>query len=298
MTSESLNILLVEDNPADARLIQETIAEGGDNSIRIECVDRLSAGIEKLQGNGIDLVLLDLSLPDSQGLETLEEVFGHSPEIPIVILTGNNDEEAAGRALHQGAQDYLIKGQVDGNLLKRSIRYALERSRLRAELEQARNRLAAERESTTLERVSGTDRQPVTAEMFGRRPIRDTDPETHAELVSRYMDLLDQAIEKQAFDVDHGISGELRAIAHELSLVRAGPRDVVEIHSEALKKKARDAVQEKAQAYAEEARLMVLEVMGYLVSCYRTYTFGDRRAFNPAKAATEPKQKKEERCEV
>jgi len=139
MESKSNKILLIEDNPGDARLLQEMLAEIRDVSFKLDWVDRLSTGLERLAAGGIDVVLLDLSLPDSQGFETFAKARSQASETPIILLTGLNDEMMAIRAAQEGAQDYLIKGQVDSNLLKRSMRYAIARKRTEQALREAKD---------------------------------------------------------------------------------------------------------------------------------------------------------------
>ncbi len=134
---ETINILLVEDNPADVRLLKEMLAEIIGVPPHLERVDRLSAGLERLGSGGIDVVLLDLSLPDSRGLSTLLKMQAHSPHLPNIVLTGLEDEALATRAVRQGAQDYLVKGQVDANLLLRAARYAIERKRTQEEIQRS-----------------------------------------------------------------------------------------------------------------------------------------------------------------
>jgi diguanylate cyclase (GGDEF)-like protein len=129
-----LSVLLIEDNPADARLMQEVFAGIANSPFELEHMDRLASGLARLTAGGIDVVLLDLSLPDSQGLDTLVRVQAHAPDVPIVVLTGLDDEALAVQALQQGAQDYLVKGTVDSNILTRSVRYAIERHRMQQEL--------------------------------------------------------------------------------------------------------------------------------------------------------------------
>jgi diguanylate cyclase (GGDEF)-like protein len=131
-------ILLIEDNPADARLIREFIAEVQTAEVVLEWKDTLAKGLQDLSQSDFDAVLLDLSLPDSRGLDTFFKIHERSPTAPILILTGIQDEKLAVEAVRQGAQDYLVKGQVDGNLLVRAINYAIERHHLLAELEKAR----------------------------------------------------------------------------------------------------------------------------------------------------------------
>jgi signal transduction histidine kinase len=122
-----IHILLVEDNPADARLLRESLAESRAAPFELTHVERLDAALARLDAERFDVVLLDLSLPDSAGLDTLSRAHARFPGVPIVVLTGQADKELALEAIRQGAQDYLVKGQVDGNLLVRAIRYAIER---------------------------------------------------------------------------------------------------------------------------------------------------------------------------
>src|SRR5919106_1487535 len=131
-----MRVLLVEDNEDDALLIREAMCE---TTVEIERAERLSAAVEQLAKGGFDVVLLDLSLPDANGLDNIGRVRSRAPGIPIVVLTGLNDEETAVKALEQGAQDYLIKGHVDGHLLTRALRYAIQRHKAEESLKE-RNR--------------------------------------------------------------------------------------------------------------------------------------------------------------
>ncbi|MGL5508551.1 MAG: response regulator, partial [Microcoleaceae cyanobacterium] len=123
----SLNILLVEDNPADADLLLELLAEVPDLNWQIESVQRLSSAKNKLSERNFHLILLDLSLPDSFGLETLNKVRSWQFHLPIIVMTGLNDEAIALESVRLGAQDYLVKGNLSTELLIRSIRYGIER---------------------------------------------------------------------------------------------------------------------------------------------------------------------------
>lgn len=131
MTDRPIKVLLVEDNPGDGRLIQEFLGEARDVAFDLVRADRLSAALTRLQRGGIDLVLLDLLLPDSEGLETFRQVQAHAPGVPIVILSGVQDDTLAMQAVREGAQDYLVKGIVKGHSLVRVIRYTIERHRAR-----------------------------------------------------------------------------------------------------------------------------------------------------------------------
>lgn len=141
MDQGPVNVLLVEDNPGDARLLRETLADAGDHSFALDHVGTLKDGLNRLGQGGVDLVLLDLSLPDSNGLDTFVRVHSEAPGIPIVVLTGLADETLAAAALREGAQDYLVKGRLDPGLLVRSMRYAIERTRADEALRQSEERL-------------------------------------------------------------------------------------------------------------------------------------------------------------
>jgi len=129
-----IEILLIEDNPGDAKLIGEILADAHPGVFALRHEARLSSALGSLDAD-VDIVLLDLSLPDSHGFDTFARVHAAASHLPIIVLTGLDDEELALRTLHQGAQDYLVKGLVDSRLLVRAIRYAIERKRLEQQQE-------------------------------------------------------------------------------------------------------------------------------------------------------------------
>ena len=131
-------VLVVEDNPDDALLIERALDTTGRPFVR-ETTGRLSAALDRLARGGIDVVLLDLALPDARGFDAVQRIGADHPFIPVVVLTGLEDEEVGLKAVQAGAQDYLVKGSLDRRLLDRSLRYAIERKRA----EQALARLAA-----------------------------------------------------------------------------------------------------------------------------------------------------------
>jgi DNA-binding response OmpR family regulator len=137
MNERPIKVLLIEDNAADAVMIREMLNSAGGTAFALESAERLSTGLERLAEGGWDAVLLDLSLPDSRGADTFFTVRERAVNVPIVLLTGLEDEVFAVGAMHKGAQDYLIKGQVDGRLVSRAIRYAVERNKLVQELQAA-----------------------------------------------------------------------------------------------------------------------------------------------------------------
>ena len=139
MTEKCITVLLIEDNPGDARLIREVLEEETSAQFKLEHADRLGAGLERLAEGGIDVALLDLSLPDSQGLDTFLQAHAHFPHLPIVVLTGLNDDTLAAETLKAGGQDYLCKRVLNYCILHRSIQHAMERKRTEKESRRAQD---------------------------------------------------------------------------------------------------------------------------------------------------------------
>ncbi len=137
MGVDSIKILLIEDNPADARLVQEELS--CELSFTVITVDSLDKALIKIRDiNAVDIILADLDLPDSKGINTFIKLYEHTKNLPIVILSGRKDENLALKAVSQGAQDYLVKGEIDTPLLIRVIRYAIERHKVYKELEECK----------------------------------------------------------------------------------------------------------------------------------------------------------------
>ncbi|MCT7962813.1 response regulator [Laspinema sp. D1] len=174
-----MRILLVEDNLADAELLQEILLDLGEEQFTLAHVWRVSEALKQLAKSEFDVVLLDLSLPDSWGLETLMQVQSQAPTIPVVILTGSQDEEQAIEAVRKGAQDYLLKGQLVGALLVRAIHHAIERNRTLEALRRSEERfqtLAAELDLQVQERTRQLQRALEKEAMLNRitEKLRDS----------------------------------------------------------------------------------------------------------------------------
>ena len=135
-----LRLLVVEDDPVDRTMLNRLLKRSSLAVAEINCVDRVARALECVGQSSFDVILLDLGLPDSEGMDAVMQLQAEAPDIPIIVLTGLDDEEAATRAVQKGVQDFLVKGQVDGNLLVRSIRYALERKKAERELQLAEQR--------------------------------------------------------------------------------------------------------------------------------------------------------------
>ena len=266
MEDRPIKVLLVEDSADDADLLVEALAEVSSARFRVDQVERFDTMLEYLDNEQFDIVLLDLSLPDSQGIETFVRIRGQAPGVPVVVLTGLDDETVAVRALHEGAQDYLVKGKLDSDVLVRSIRYALERHRLQVELGQVRQQEQQEQEFRSLEQLSRAPRPTAATPASGPAPLRESRPDSFDELVRGYEELLGLALEEQAYKMEHNIAEKLSVMGGQLGVLNAGPRDVVMIHSTALKRKAGAVNPQEMAAFIEEGRLMVLGLMGCLAA--------------------------------
>src|ERR1700733_9933546 len=123
-------ILLIEDNPGDARLLREMLKDYGTHDAAMTHVDCMSAAEKHLEQHAVDIILLDPGLPDAQGLGAIRRAHAAAPRVPLVVLTASDDESLAEQALQEGAQDYLIKGQIEVRGILRALRFATERKRL------------------------------------------------------------------------------------------------------------------------------------------------------------------------
>ncbi|WP_201220720.1 response regulator [Halochromatium roseum] len=266
--STPVRLLIVEDSPADQRLIEEMLRG---STITTEAVNSLAAAEARLSEGNVELVLLDLGLPDSQGLDGLIRLLAEAPGIPIVVMTGLRDDELGFEALRVGAEDFLQKDWIaDAALIKRSLRFALERHRLRLRVQIAER----EQEATGLGRIGSIAKVRVSASAFGLKPLRESDPTLFSEIRDTYGQILRAAAERQVYQVQHPISDQLRKLADQLGFVRASPRDLIDIHSAALEIETHSVGPAHERLIINEGRITILELMGYLVSYYRRYYVG------------------------
>ncbi len=160
MKDQPAYVLLIEDNPGDADLVRLRLVEGK-SRVDVNCVRRLSDALVSLKEKLPAVILLDLNLPDSHGVETFRKVLEQAPDVPVVVLSGQDDEALAMKALHQGVQDYLVKGSISSSSLDRAMRYAVERQALLRSLEMSRKQ-QLEFKNQFLSHVSHELRTPLT----------------------------------------------------------------------------------------------------------------------------------------
>ncbi len=271
ITSESTaELLVVEGDPTDRAALEDRCRTAF-HPWRVTGVATLAEAITKLTDAPFDLVLLDLDLPDSHGIETFARLHTCAPRVPVLVLVPSDDEEALGRAaIERGAQDYLTKTAVDASLLSRAIRYALERARLQRELQRTRARQRRDAEIAGVERLSRGPGTSVTANLYSAARLRDASPAEFDRAVESYRALLEAALEHRVHKDTMDCGDALRDLSDRLGFVRGGPRDVIEIHTRAVRSLVANCSAARATAYVEESRLVLLELMGNLVAFYRT----------------------------
>jgi CheY-like chemotaxis protein len=258
-------LLLIEDNPGDAELVSEMLLEAGQQQYRIIRATRMSEALVQLDSNKVDVILLDLRLPDSTGLESVKEIKQIAEEIPIVILTGLEDETLALECINAGAQDYLSKSELRPMSLRRTIGYAITRLR-EAQIRELQSVLDKYKSMST--EGSSTS---VTSSLLGSASVKERlnqdfemMVEAYSELVTEYVDLIILKREKPR--------AKMERVVTQLGDVGSGPRDLIDVHLEALDRASRGRSDERSRNLVIEGRLFALEMMGLLVEYYRTGT--------------------------
>ncbi|MCP5419506.1 MAG: response regulator [Gammaproteobacteria bacterium] len=254
-----LRVLVVEDSPSDLLMLRTMLMDASRETnplvpdLRLYQATSLAQTLSYLETAPFDILLLDLNLPDSQGLETFRRLKESSHEAAVVVLTGLADNTLAVEAIRHGAQDYLIKDHLDSNLLVRSLCYAVERQRLQAELERVRQMQYQRQEMLSLEELSkaSPEQQESVQEL-----LRD-----YTVLVQRHV---------RATRLQESRPAEhVRAMAQRLTRLHARARDVVQLHLRMLENTGSWAKAAEERAFANDARLVLLELMGNLIDIYQ-----------------------------
>lgn len=278
-TDDHLVVLTVEDNP---HLIELLHAELDGRSIagqtsRVVSATDLTGALAWLDKEPVDLVLLDLGLPDSDGLDSLLRIVEHAPDVPVVVVTGTQEWGFADKALRVGAPDYLVKGEYRSADLWRTVRHTMARHRFMMErLDLFLQKQAHARDLGRLDEMEDLSLSRAASRSMKRYPMAQTLPIRFDNAVTTYMSILNDAIEESGLEVHHNVSGRSRELATNLGRLRATPRDVVVIHLEAMRRATEEADRERALALIDIARTQLVELMGHLASHYRIQALGDR----------------------
>lgn len=266
-SSKALVLLLIEDNAGDADFVRDVLTEDGSDDYEIVHVPRLVDAVEKLRSLQVDVVLLDLRLPDSVGAESVRTVRERAGGAPIVVLTGSDDEQVARACLDAGAEDFLTKADARARNIRRSIGYATARRR-ESQLRELEESL--ERYRLMSSESSGTS---VTASLAGAGPLSGRAPETFAHLVRDYVAVLEPCLGRSADPVEP-TRAQMELIATRLGDANGGPRDLIDIHVAAMDSAIGRGADPYPRSLVVEARLFALQMMGLLVDHYRV---GHRR---------------------
>ncbi len=246
MTSDSMNILLIEDNLAEARLLQEFLKETSFNEFNLVHVQRLSEALDAIGDDNskpclYNIILLDLTLPDSQGLESLKPLISRAPCLPIVVLTNINDEQLAIEAVRKGAQDYLVKRQINPQLLIRSLRYAIERKQYLETLRALNQSLKSRVEERTAELIEAQEvnqfksefvsilshdiRNPLNAILLAAGLLKNSDDTLNPDKKFAHYQMIRSAIKNMSLLLDEASfigradSGKLNCELIEINVV-------------------------------------------------------------------------------
>lgn len=268
--TDTLRLMIIDDSREDIDYLQELCGSWSDGSTEFCHAENSTVGLARLDSETVDLLLLDLGLPESRGLDTVLRFREVIERIPVIVLTGLDDEAVAVRALQIGVQDYLIKGEFDQRVLFRSMRYALERHRLVSELSRVSGPdTGREYDGSRQGREASFPNMATVAGLFGSKPLSKSAPEKFEELAGQYGKILDHMLEVQLLKKRDESQERLSELADELGFLKSGPQDVVDIHGLALQKRLDKQNYKKSRAYLDEGRIQILGLMGHLVSYYR-----------------------------
>ena len=270
MSVKNCRILLVEDNRDDAFLIEQYLSQA---TVAFSCkfttVERLTAALHLLETQSFDIILLDLTLPDSSGIDTLMTMHEKAPDLPVIVLTGMSDEALAFAALKAGAQDYLIKDGIDGTQLSKAIRYAIERNSLLTQLKASKEeQKELEIALKTQKQMRGWDKGEIVASMAGIGPLRRREPELFAKLQADYGAILQNYLTALNYK-DSLPRQEIDGLATRIGLLDGGPRDIVDLHLRVIEEQTKQSNPQRTKSYTLDGRLFTIEIMGMLVDYYR-----------------------------
>jgi signal transduction histidine kinase len=271
MHQAPVRILLVEDSPSDAALLRECLTQNGLGAFKFAHTDSLADALQRLQKETFDVLLLDLSLPDSKGNETFIRARAAVPHLPIVVLTGIEDEAVGLEAVRQGIQDYLIKGQAYGRQTARAIRYAIERKRTEAALKKAEADLQLER-SRLEERVaartselSGAN-QALQAEIAHRQRMQ----EAHQQVLRRLSEAEETERGRFSRELHDRLGQQLTALKLSLQMLRQqGPFTAPALDSIGKLERMADGLMRDVHRLAWELRPPALDDLGLELALHR-----------------------------
>lgn len=266
--------LVVEDDPDFIASLTILLAQDERLSHDLIFATTLAEAMLALEQRDVDLIILDMSLPDSTGQDTLRRMLEVADDIPVVVLTSTAEWNFRPRAIVLGAEDYVVKERLEATVINTAVRHAVERRWLRDQLLQTQSRRELHNELAGLAELVGSNPTPVTAALMGGQALHQALPDRFVTLRQTFEVILEMAIDKRTHqsdaDSDADVGGNLRELATVLGRLHVGPRDVVHLHTEMLKACLARQPETDAGLWVAEARLLVLELMGDLAAYYRS----------------------------
>ena len=264
-------LLLVEDSRNEAFVIRRCLSGSADTRYDVVVAESLGNALCRLENLQFDLILLDLTLPDSVGLSTLEHIIAAASDVPTVVLTGHDDNGIGMACIAAGAQDYLCKGLMTPDSLRTTVSFALGRFR------ETKAKLLRMMVQSDHALSSNAATSPVTQALAGASPIRDREATAFSKLQADYQKLLLFYMEHLNNNTRTKPKAAMEVLTTQIGDLGATPRDMMDIHTASLDAIRNNVSKRFAYRVATDSRLFALEMMGMLVDYYRT---GFRRLFS------------------
>ncbi len=270
-----MKVLLIEDDLGFTALVRTTL--DADATVTLRHAADLESGLDALTDDDFDLVLLDLGLPDSERQETLKRLRAVDDAVATVIISGGLDTAEELASLRDGAQEVVGKDPEVVDRLPVLMRRAVARQQRLTEVERRERRLREETEASLRWLSDLRDATSTASERaLGITSPLDSIPDARESLTEAYCDLLDLVVRRAMYRDEPHTGPRVRAFAEQLAELRAGPREVAEIHTLALRQREERTTDPMPELMRSEGRLLLVEVMGYLVTAYRTQALGGR----------------------
>ncbi|KJR41009.1 response regulator receiver sensor signal transduction histidine kinase [Candidatus Magnetoovum chiemensis] len=270
-TDREINILVIEDNAPDVALLRIALSKSTSVAITLTVAEMLSIGLKYLESRRYDVILLDLGLPDSKGIDTFKRIYQKVRDVPIVVLSGLDDEELAIKSVHEGAQDYLVKGELSYNLLIRSIRYAIERKRAEENLlllkkqQQRVRELEKERNELQLNYKCYLTVAQNDVNAGGAVSVFD-DREIFSKFKDLYKDLLVKFVKSVIFQEERP---NMRHFCSLMADKKLKAKDIIRLHLTVLQDITNEFISPvEEQTFSYEARLSLIQLMGNIMDIY------------------------------
>ncbi len=268
-----IKVLVIEESEGNSKIVEAILAEKDSGGLELNQVSSLEDALWHLKHKVFDVIMIDLSVPDAHGFDALIKLNRQAPNIATIVITASDYETHILKVIKTGVEDVVTKGDLGQHAVTQAIYHAIERYRATAELKDMVEGLSDKQETRPYDRFSFFPMTDITPQLFGLAPLSQSLPETFAEIVNCYGELLGELTKRRDNHVERYMTETLRVISQQLGLLKAGPKDVVEIHVTALKHKLHEIKQDKMHLYIERSRLLALDFMGYLVSYYRSYAY-------------------------